>query len=291
MLWDSFRRQMPDIENYDLVLVFTGVQPSQDSEEFDRGSNRLPGFVEDVMRNVTFHNPNCVLILSSGCSTFRSPKADLFPAIVQLWPGGEGAGAAIADILTGRVNPSGKLSETFPTKMRTDLDLEGDGLKQEYTEKWRVGYRYYDLHPDEIWFPFGHGLSYTSFTYENMAITRQDNGWNAEFDLRNMGDCDGAEAVQIYIGDPVTTVSKPVKELRQFEKVFLRSGETKHLSFLLTDRDLAYYNVALHRWVVENGRYDVYVCASSRDIRLRASFIYDDTHCYTMKPLQEDMIG
>ncbi len=291
MLWDSFRRQMPDIENYDLVLVFTGVQPSQDSEEFDRGSNRLPGFVEDVMRNVTFHNPNCVLILSSGCSTFRSPKADLFPAIVQLWPGGEGAGAAIADILTGRVNPSGKLSETFPTKMRTDIDLEGDGLKQEYTEKWRVGYRYYDLHPDEIWFPFGHGLSYTSFTYENMAITRQDNDWNAEFDLRNMGDCDGAEAVQIYIGDPVTTVSKPVKELRQFEKVFLRSGETKHLSFLLTDRDLAYYNVALHRWVVENGRYDVYVCASSRDIRLRASFIYDDPHCYTMKPLQEDMIG
>lgn len=291
MLWHVFREKMPNIESYDLVLVFTGVQPSQDSEEFDRGNNRLAGYIEDVMRNVTFHNPNCVLVLTSGCSTFRSPKADAFPAIVQMWPTGEGAGAAIADVLTGKVNPSGKLSETFPTKMRTDIDLEGDGLNMEYTERWRVGYRYYDLHPEEIWFPFGHGLSYTTFDYSNIALNKNEAGWELSFDLKNTGACDGAEAVQVYIGDPVSTVSKPVKELRQFDKIFLKAGEEKRVTFQLTEKDLAYYNAALHQWIAENGRYDVYVCASSRDVRLQASLMVEDPKCYTMHKLQEDMIG
>lgn len=291
MLWHYFREKMPNIESYDLVLVFTGVQPSEDSENLDRGDNHLAGYIEDVLRNVTLHNPNCALILTSGSSTFRSVRADQFPAIVQMWPTGEGAGAAIADVLTGRVNPSGKLSETFPVRMRTDIDLVGDGLKQEYTEKWRVGYRYYDLHPEEIWFPFGHGLSYTTFTYAHSSLVKADDGWELSFDLTNSGDMDGAEVVQIYVSDPVSTVTKPVKELKQFDKVFLRAGETRRVRFRLTDEDFAYYNVMLHRWVVENGRYDVHICASSRDIRLTESLVYDDPACYTMRKLQEDMIG
>ena len=291
MLWHYFRQKMPDIESYDLVLVFTGVQPSQDSENLDRYDNHLAGYIENVLHNVVFHNPNCVLVLTSGSSTFRSVEADKFPAILQMWPTGEGAGAAIADVLTGAVNPSGKLSETFPTQMRTDLDLVGDGLKQEYTEKWRVGYRYYDLHPEEIWFPFGHGLSYTRFTYANSSLTQQDGGWELSFDLTNSGDMDGAEVVQIYVSDPVTTVTKPVKELKQFDKIFLKAGETRRVSFLLTDEDFAYYNVMLHKWTVENGRYDVHVCSSSRDIRLTESLIYEDPSCYTMRKMQEDMIG
>lgn len=291
MLWHYFREKMPNIESYDLVLVFTGVQPSEDSENLDRGDNHLAGYIEDVLRNVTLHNPNCALILTSGSSTFRSVRADQFPAIVQMWPTGEGAGAAIADVLTGRVNPSGKLSETFPVRMRTDIDLVGDGLKQEYTEKWRVGYRYYDLHPEEIWFPFGHGLSYTSFTYAHSSLVKAEDGWELSFDLTNSGGMDGAEVVQIYVSDPVSTVTKPVKELKQFDKVFLRAGETRRVRFRLTDEDFAYYNVMLHRWVVENGRYDVHICASSRDIRLTESLVYDDPACYTMRKLQEDMIG
>jgi len=291
MLWHYFREKMPDIESYDLVLVFTGVQPSMDSENLDRGDNKLAGFIEDVLRNVTIHNPNCALILTSGSSTFRSVKADLFPAIVQMWPTGEGAGEAIASVLSGKVNPSGKLSETFPVSMRTDLDLVGDGLKQEYTEKWRVGYRYYDLHPEQIWFPFGHGLSYTKFDYTNSALVKNDAGWELSFDLTNSGDMDGAEVVQLYVSDPVTTVSKPVKELKQFEKIFVKAGETKRVTFHLTDTDFAYYNVMLHKWVVENGRYDVHLCASSRDIRLTESLIYEDPSCYTMRKMQEDMIG
>ncbi len=291
MLWHYFREKMPNIESYDLVLVFTGVQPSEDSENLDRGDNKLAGFIEDVLRNVTIHNPNCALILTSGCSTFKSVKADMFPAIIQMWPTGEGAGQAIADVLSGKVNPSGKLSETFPTKMRTDIDLVGDGLKQEYTEKWRVGYRYYDQHPEEIWFPFGHGLSYTQYDYSNSSIEKTETGWDLSFDLTNSGDMDGAEVVQMYVSDPVSTVTKPIKELRQFEKVFLKAGETKRVTFHITDEDLAYYNVMLHKWIVENGRYDIHLCASSRDIRLTESLVYEDPSCYTMRKMQEDMIG
>lgn len=290
MLWHYFREKMPNIESYDLVLVFTGVAPSDDSEQFDRGTNQLAGYIEDVMRNVTYHNPNCALILCSGCSTFKSPKADLFPAIVQMWPTGEGAGQAIADVLTGAVNPSGKLSETFPTKMRSDIELYGNGLYLEYTEKWRVGYRYYDEHPDEVWFPFGHGLHYTTFDYKNAAVQKNDKGWELSFDLTNSGEMDGAEVVQLYVGDPVSTVSKPVKELKQFEKVFLKAGETKRITFQITDEDLNYYNVALHDWVVENGVYDLYVAASAHDIRLKVSIEYNDPDSYSMQKL-EAMIG
>lgn len=291
MLWHYFREKMPDIESYDLVLVFTGVQPSEDSENLDRGDNHLAGYIEDVLRNVTLHNPNCVLVLTSGSSTFRSVRADQFPAIVQMWPTGEGAGEAIADVLTGRINPSGKLSETFPVRMRTDLDLIGDGLKQEYTEKWRIGYRYYDLHPEEIWFPFGHGLSYTTFAYANANLVKTQDAWDLSFDLTNTGSLPGAEVVQLYVSDPVSTMSKPLKELRQFEKVFLSPGETRCIHFQLTDEDLSYYNVMLHRWIVENGRYDIHICASSQDIRLTVSLVYDDPACYTTRKLQEDMIG
>ena len=264
MLWHTFTQRMPGIRDYDLVLGFTGAEPSDDSEEFDRGSNQLAGFIEDVRRNVTGHNPNCVLVLTSGCSTFRSPKADMFPAIVQMWPTGEDAGQAIAEMLAGRINPSGKLSETFPTRMRGNLNLTGNDLVLDYNEKWRVGYRYYDLHPEQIWFPFG---------------------------LTNTGAMDGAEVVQVYIGDPVSTASKPVKELRLFDKLFLRAGETRRVTFQLTEEDMSYYNVMLYRWTMENGVYDVYVCASARDIRLKVSLTCDNPGCYSMQKLQESMIA
>ena len=111
------------------------------------------------------------------------------------------------------------------------------------------------------------------------------------FDLTNTGDMDGAEAVQLYVADPVTTASKPLKELRQFKKVFLKAGETQRIEFVLKEEDFAYYNVMLHKWVVESGRYDLMVCASSRDIRLTVPLLYDKAQPYTIRKLQEDMIG
>ncbi len=291
MLWHYFRDKMPDIESYDLVLVFTGVQPSQDSENVDRGDNKLAGYIETVLKRVATFNPNCCLVLTSGSSTFRSEHANRFPAIVQMWPAGEGGGQAIADVLTGRVNPSGKLSETFPLAMRRDLDQTGDLLKIEYTERWRIGYRYYDLHPEEIWFPFGHGLSYTAFAYANAQTMQTADGWEVSFDLTNTGNMDGAEIVQLYVGDPVSTVAKPMKELRHFDKVFLKAGETRRVAFHLDEKDLAYYNVSLHKWIVENGRYDIYIGASSQDIRLKQHIVWQSPDCYSMQNLQVDVVG
>lgn len=294
MLWHVFWKGMPDMHKYDAVLVFAGVQPSQDSENIDRFDNRLAGYIEDVLRNCTYHNPNVILVLTSGSSTFRSDKADACSAIVQQWPAGEGTGRAIAEVLTGKVNPSGKLSETFPVEMRHDIDLEGDGLKVDYAEKWAIGYRYYDLHPEKIWFPFGHGLSYTTFEYGEPTLTMGGADGavcTLKFSVKNTGRLDGAEAVQIYVGDPVSTCSKPVKELKAFDKVFLKAGESKELTFKLGKDAFSYYNTMLRDWVIENGRYDIYVAASSRDIRHMVSFVYDDPKCYTMQKKQEDMIG
>ena len=208
-----------------------------------------------------------------------------------MWPTGEAAGQAVADVLTDKVNPSGKLSETFPKEMRKDLDLNGDGLKIEYNEKWAVGYRYYDLHPEQIWFPFGHGLSYTRFEYSDPKVEAADGQFKLSFRLKNAGDRDGAEVAQLYIGDPISTVSKPVKELKHFSKVFLKAGESKEITFTITPEDLSYFNVMLHEWVAEPGRYDLYVGSSSRDIRLQTSLVYDNDDCYTMVKMQEDMIG
>ena len=291
MLWHTFCKDMPDIQTYDAVIVFTGVQPSQDSENIDRFDNHLAGYIEDVLRNVTYHNPNAILVLCSGSSTFRSDKADACTSIIQMWPTGEACGQAIANVLTGKVNPSGKLSETFPTEMRQDLDLNGDGLKIEYNEKWAIGYRYYDQHPDKVWFPFGHGLSYTTFKYAKPKAKKTKNGYQVSFDLTNTGKVDGAEVVQLYVGDPVSTVTKPVKELKKFAKVFLAAGETKKVTFDLTAEDFAYYNTMLHDWIVESGRFDISIAASAQDIRLTLAVDYQNPDCYTMQKMQEDMIG
>ncbi len=291
MLWHTFTRDMPDIQTYDAVIVFTGVQPSQDSENIDRFDNHLAGYIEDVLRNCTYHNPNVVLVLTSGCSTFRSDKADACTSIVQMWPTGEAAGAAIADVLCGKVNPSGKLSETFPTEMRRDLDLNGDATKIEYGEKWAIGYRYYDRHPEEIWFPFGHGLSYTSFEYSKGTVKEIPGGYKLSCKVKNTGAAAGAEVVQLYVSDPVSTVSKPEKELKKFARVELQPGETKKVEFTLTWKDLSYYNVMLHDWIAESGVYRFLIGSSSRDIRLALSVRLDNPDCYTMDKKQDAMIG
>lgn len=291
MLWHTFHRDMPDIASYDAVLVFTGNQPSQDSENMDRADNHLAAYVEHVLYSITSNNPNVVLVLCSGSSTFKGDMSDRCGAILQMWTDGEAGGQAIAEILSGKTNPSGKLSETFSVEMRHDMDLLGDGLKIDYGEKWAIGYRYYDLHPEKVWFPFGHGLSYTTFGYENAAIEQDGSRWRVSLDLRNTGNVPGAEVVQLYVGDPVSTVSKPKKELKAFRKVFLAAGETARVEFTLGAEDLSYYNTMLHAWVVENGRYDVFLASSAQDVRAALALDYYDPDCYTIQRVREDMIA
>ena len=284
-----FRREIADC---DLLVFFAGSMESEDTEFFDRKSAYINQNVGLFIKSAKVINKPIVLVLQNGGALILDKCENQADAILEMWLGGEAAGGAVADILCGNINPSGKLAETFPNKMRTDLEYPGDGSKVEYKERFDVGYRYYDKHPEEILYPFGHGLSYTEFNYENLVCNNNNGNLKITFDLKNIGDFDGAEVVQLYIGDPLSTVSKPIKELKKFEKVFLKAGESKQVCFAISPTDYAYYNVMLKEFVAENGRYDIYIGSSSQDIRLTTSFMYnDEASPYSINCTGEAMIG
>ena len=291
MLWPLLGEYHDFIRDSDVVVIFAGSMESEDTEFFDRRDAKLNPNYEMFISYAQEANKNVVVVLQSGGALILGDFVKTTPGIVQMWLGGEAAGSAIADVLCGKVNPSGKLPETFPTCLRTDLDYPGDGQKIKYAERLDVGYRYYDRHTDEIVFPFGHGLSYTEFSYENMKTAVNGDEIEVSFDLTNSGKTDGAEVYQVYVSDLESTVSKPIKELKQFDKMFLKAGETKRISFTLTKRDLAYYNVMLHDWVAERGEYKILIGASSQDIRLCDTVYYDADMPYSMDKTNEGMIG
>jgi beta-glucosidase len=291
MLWPKLGEFMDFARQADAVLLFVGAQESEDTEKFDRRTLRMnPNYDMYVEAAIRTGKPTIVVCQSGSAVVFDEDTRNAH-AIVQMWLAGEAAGGAIADVLTGKVNPSGKLSETFPKEPRTDLQYPGNGHYIEYTERFRVGYRYYDLHPEEILFPFGHGLSYTSFWYSNLSVEKKEDGWQVSFDVTNNGSLYGAEVAQLYICDPVSTVPKPVKELKKFKKLRLAPGETQSVSFTLTERDLSYYNVSLHRWVAEDGKYHILVGSSSQDIRLQGTILHTNGKDYTIRRVGVDMIG
>ncbi len=291
MLWPSLGDFMSFVSEHDAVLLFVGTQESEDTEKFDRRTPYMNPNYDMYVEAAVRTGKRVVVICQSGGAVIFDDDTLKANAIVQMWLGGESAGGAIADVLTGKVNPQGKLSETFPNKMRTDLNYPGNGLYMEYAEKLNVGYRYYDQHPEEICFPFGHGLSYTHFAYANLVIAQNNNAWNVTFDITNTGKVFGTEIAQLYICDPVSTVPKPIKELKKFAKVELNAGETKTVAMTLTERDLSYYNVSLHRWVAEDGLYHVLVGSSSQNIRLTGSLMHTNTKDYTIRRTGIDMIG
>ena len=292
MLWPktaSFKNQISDC---DLVLFFAGSKVSEDTEFFDRQTASLSPHIKLFIESALSTKKPVAVVLQNGGAVILDKWEKRVDSILEMWLGGEASGSAVADVLCGIVNPSGKLAETFPTKMRDDLEYPGDGLKIEYKERFDVGYRYYDKHPDEILYPFGHGLSYSEFAYSNLKLNGTKDFVEISFDLKNVGEVAGAEVVQVYVGDTVSTVTKPIKELKKFEKVYLESGESKTVTFRLDFNDFAYYNVMLRDYVVENGRYDIYVGSSSRDIRLSAFFIRNDENSpYSINCVSETMIG
>lgn len=288
MVWPKGGEFKEKIEDSNLVVIFAGAMTSEDTENFDRRTAYINPNFELFMRWAQEENKKTAVVLQNGGALIFGHYLNNTDAIVEMWLAGEGAGGAIADVLCGNVNPSGKLSETFPKIMRTDLKPLTDNLVLEYAERFDVGYRYYDKHPDEINYPFGHGLSYTRFEYKDITVS---DDLKVEFTLKNAGDADGAEVVQLYVGDPVSTVVRPIKELKKFQKVFLKAGEEKKVRFELSPSDFAYYNVSLHRWTVENGRYDIYIGSSSRDIRLTKSIMYNETMKYSVQNMNDAMIG
>ena len=291
MLWPILGDFCDYIQDSDVVVLFVGSMVSEDTEKLDRNHARLNQNYDMFIDAACKAGKKVVVVIQSGSAIILGEWRDKVDAIVEMWLGGESAGAAIAEILSGIVNPSGKLPETFPKVMRNDMEYPGDGIQVHYKEGYEVGYRYYDKHLDEIVYPFGHGLSYTEFKYSNIIAKHEGNEVKISFELENVGDYDGAEVTQIYVSDLVATVDRPVKELKAFEKTFLKSGEKKTVSVSIPISELAYYNVLLRKWIVEKGTYEFLVGASSQDIQLKDK-MYIDVHTpYTMEQYGESMIG
>ena len=291
MLWLKHPEFAKFIADTDLVIMFVGAMESEDTEKLDRRCAELNQNYEMFINFALMDNKKVVVVNQSGSAMTFDRWTNDVDAVVQMWLGGESAGGAIADVLCGIVNPSGKLSETFPKKIRADIEFPGNDLTVEYNERIFVGYRYYDMHPEEIVYPFGYGLSYTTFEYSNIEVSEKDNSLEITFDIKNTGDIDGAEVAQVYVGDPVSTVKRPVKELKAFEKVFLKAGERKSVALNVDIKDIGYYNVILKNWITEPGKYVIYVGSSSRDIRLKKSIILRNDVPYTITQTGEDMIG
>ncbi len=288
MLWPKCGEFMDSIKDCDAVLYFGGSMVSEDTENFDRLSARVNPNQDLFISYALLMKKKVIVVLQNGGALVLGENMKKADSIVEMWLGGEAAGGAIADVLSGKVNPSGKLSETFPLYMRRDLDYTGSAVV-EYKERFDIGYRYYDKHPEEILYPFGHGISYTTFEYTDLKTDEKN--LTFEFTIKNTGEYDGAEVIQLYVGDPVASVVRPIKELKRFEKVYLKKGEKKNVTFTLSSDDLAYYNPSIHGWVAENGEYNIYIGASSRDIRLVSTINYEGEMPYSLQHVSAAMIG
>jgi len=291
MLWPKMKQFSLDIADSDAVVLFIGTMESEDTEKFDRRSGQLNPNFDLFIDKACAMKKKVIVVIQSGGAVILGSWRKKVSAIVQMWLGGEGAGGAVADVLTGKVAPTGKLPETFPLVERKDLEYPGDGLKIAYKEGFDVGYRYYDKYPEQICYPFGHGLSYTDFEYSDCSAEVNGGAVKVSFLLKNIGNTDGAEVVQIYIGKDISYVTRSEKELKAFEKIALKSGEIKRVEINIDLNDLAYYNRSLHDWVIEPGDYKVYVASSSRDIRAVECITVDCDPPYSTGTYAESMLG
>ena len=257
------------------AVVFVGLTDDFESEGFDRAHMSLPRCHNTLVRAVTQANPNTVVVLAGGAPT-ELPWADSVRGILNSYLGGQAGAAAVVNLLLGDVNPSGKLAETYPIRLSDApcvANFPGNPATVEYRESIFIGYRYYDTAGKKVRFPFGHGLSYTTFRYADLRLDRSEmtdsERLTISFRVKNTGTRDGAEVAQIYVSDPQSTIFRPKKELKAFKKVFLKAGEEKRITITLGKRAFAYYNTLIHDWHVESGDFEILVGASSADIRLR----------------------
>lgn len=256
------------------VIFFAGFPEQMETEGFDKKTISLPANQNELLDQVVSVNPNVTVVLENG-SVVEMSWADRVPAIVETYLAGEAVGEATWDILTGKVNPSGKLSESFPLRLQdnpTYGTFGKDHDEEDYREGIFVGYRYYDLHDMPVRFPFGHGLSYTTFDYSDLQVNEGSDNVEVSFTVTNSGTVAGKEVTQLYVANHVSRVAMPVKELRDFAKVELQPGESKKVSLTLSRRAFSYYNVKKQQWEADNGEYELMVGSSSRDIRLSTKF-------------------
>ena len=254
----------------DVVLYFFGLDEMSESEGLDRTHMRIPKVQIDLLCALAKENPNVVGILSAG-SAIEMPWDKDLKAILHGYLTGQAGAGAILDILTGRVNPSGKLTETYPEKYEDTPSCPYYPAKQrnsEYREAVFVGYRYFQSVGKYVRYPFGYGLSYTKFAYSDLKVDEK----GATFTLKNIGDVDGAEVAQMYVGLHESRIFRPKKELKGFKKVFLKAGEEKTVTIPFDKRTFRYWNVKTNGWATERGNYSIYVGSNVSWLPLAASF-------------------
>ena len=272
---DLIDQAVAGAKDHDLAIIFAGLPENFESEGYDRTSLALPHSHNRLIEQVAAAQPNSVIVLSGGASVEMPWEPDV-KAILNMMLAGQAGGLAVVDLLTGKANPSGKLAATYPLQYG-DVPSAGcyetGGKQAQYRESIYVGYRYYDKAKKEVLFPFGHGLSYTSFKYRDLVVShteiQADEQLVVSLTVRNTGEFEGAEIIQLYVGDNHTGIYRPEKELRGFAKVFLKAGEEKRVEFVLNSRAFALYDVNAKAWVVPAGSYQISLGASSRDIRLQ----------------------
>lgn len=267
----------------DVAVIFAGLPEHYESEGYDRQHMKMPESHCVLIEEVAKVQPNLVVVLSNG-SPVEMPWLDKAKGVLEAYLGGQAAGGAIADLLFGDANPSGKLAETFPKKLSDNpsyLNFPGEGDRVEYREGIFVGYRYYDKKNIEPLFPFGYGLSYTTFEYSDLNISKKEildtETVTVSVKVKNTGDMAGKEVVQLYVRDVESSVIRPEKELKGFEKLELKAGEEKTVTFELDKRAFAYYNVDIKDWYVETGEFEILIGKSSRDIVLRDKIFVKST--------------
>lgn len=266
----------------DLIIFIGGLNKNnkQDCENSDResydlsfGQNGLIGELAAIQKNI--------MVVTFGGNAYATPWLDRVQALVHCWYLGSESGNALANVLTCKVCPSGKLPVTFAKKQNDYPSLQygqigypGDGKTVEYKEGIYVGYRHFDTKGVKTQFPFGFGLSYTTFKYGKPQIAANGDAWTVTVDVTNTGKCEGKEIVQLYVGDEKCSVDRPKKELKNFAKVSLKPGETKTVSMDITRQDLKFWDETTHAWKAEPGKFKAYVCASAEDVRGTVVFNY-----------------
>lgn len=284
-----------------VAVVFAGLPDAYESEGYDRTHMAMPACQNKLIEAVAAANPNTVVVLHNG-SPVEMPWIDKVKGVLEAYLGGQAVGMAVVKVLFGDVNPSGHLPETFPVKLSDNpsyLYYGGEGNEADYREGIFVGYRYYDKKDMEVLFPFGYGLSYTTFACSNLRLSASEitdqETLTATVTVTNTGSCAGKTVVQLYVGDKVSTVLRPVRELKGFEKVELAPRESKDVSFELDKRAFAYWNTELGDWHVETGEFTIEVGQSSRDIEVCGTVTVNSTvelkKHYTMDSIYMDILA
>ena len=262
----------------DVVVLVASLNSEWESEGFDRVDMRLPGLQDELIKRVVKSNKNTIVVVNAG-SAVEMPWIEKVPAALQLWYDGQEQGNALADVLFGDVNPSGKLPTTFPVRLEDNpayINYPGENGKVRYGEGIFVGYRYYDKKKLAPLFPFGHGLSYTDFRYSNLRLsdnqTAPEDGMDVRLEVTNKGKRAGKEIIQLYVRDVKSSLARPEKELKAFAKIELAPRETKTVHFHLDREAFWFFDPAENGWVVEPGEMELLIGASSQDIRLRETF-------------------